>query len=76
MRPVHSDKIPVEPRVGPTGGCQFRMDSALDDPAVIDNQHLVRIANGGQAVGYDERDAVCHEIRQGLLADTGNPKAT
>ena len=43
------------------------MRAALDDLAVVDHQHLVGIADGGQAVGDDKAGAPFHQAQQGLL---------
>ena len=43
------------------------MRAALDDPAVVEHQHLVGVANRAQAVGHDEAGATGEQPCQRLL---------
>jgi hypothetical protein len=44
----------VELGVQAAGGQQFGVGAALDDPAAVDDQDLVGVADGGQAVRDDQ----------------------
>ena len=43
------------------------MGAALDDPAAVEDQDLVGVDDGGQAVGDDERGHAAPEAAQGGL---------
>ena len=58
---------------------QFRVETApceelvvaslLDDVAVVEDEDVIRILDGGQAVGDDEAGPVRHEVGHGFLDD-------
>src|SRR5271169_646911 len=52
----------IEVEVAATQLEQRLMRAALDDAAALDHQDLVGTANGGQAVGDDERRSSLHQV--------------
>ena len=43
------------------------MGSPFHDAALVDNQDLIRLGDGGEAVGNDEARAPLHQLPEGLL---------
>ena len=43
------------------------MAALLDDLPVVDHHHVVRVADGAQAMGNDEAGASLHQAQQRLL---------
>ena len=46
---------------------QLLMGAFFDDFAVVDDEHLVSVADGAEAVGDDEAGAALHQAQQGFL---------
>jgi len=57
----------IEFMVEPASLDQFPMRPLLDDPAVVDHQELVGIADGAQAMGDHEAGPARHEAEQSLV---------
>jgi len=59
--------VAIEAGVASAGCDQLVMGAALDDPAAVDNDDLVRVAHGAQPVGDDDAGASAEEHLHGAL---------
>ena len=51
---IHLDKAFIEFGIDATAFQKVMVRAALDDPAVVEYEYQVRIADGAEAMGHDE----------------------
>ena len=59
----------IEARVEPASSHELVVSAMLDDPAAIDREDHVGVANGREPVGDRDRGAALHQRLQGMLYD-------
>src|SRR6185503_12890730 len=60
-------ELPIEARVAPPMTQELGVRAALDDLALLDDQHLVGMTDGAQAVRHDEARATGEQAAESLL---------
>jgi hypothetical protein len=57
----------MQPRVQPAAREQLRMRAAFGDLALVEDHYAVRVLDGGEPVGDDQRRTALHQVLQSLL---------